>query len=135
MSPYKDKATELESERRRRADPVRQEWQRAYAQQWRIDNKEKLKKKARGYYEANKDELNAKQRIITLKDLYGITIKEYLDLLASQGGVCAICGAEDPGTKKGGWCVDHDHSCCPGKKTCGNCIRGLLCRDCNSGLG
>jgi hypothetical protein len=31
--------------------------------------------------------------------------------------------------------VDHDHNCCPSKKTCGKCIRGLLCMDCNRGLG
>lgn len=31
--------------------------------------------------------------------------------------------------------VDHDHACCPGEVTCGRCIRGLLCDDCNIALG
>jgi hypothetical protein len=31
--------------------------------------------------------------------------------------------------------VDHDHTCCPGKKSCGKCIRGFLCRACNSFIG
>jgi hypothetical protein len=31
--------------------------------------------------------------------------------------------------------VDHDHGCCPGRKSCGKCTRGLLHPACNSWLG
>lgn len=31
--------------------------------------------------------------------------------------------------------VDHDHKCCPGKYSCGQCVCGFLCNNCNNGLG
>lgn len=71
----------------------------------------------------------------TLKRHYNITIEQYDELLASQNGVCAICGLPP---LEGGrrLCVDHDHACCPdGEKTCGECIRGLLCLTCNQAIG
>lgn len=56
-------------------------------------------------------------------------------MLAEQAGRCAICRTDEPGGS-GTWHIDHDHSCCPGRKaSCGRCIRGLLCTRCNIGLG
>ncbi|MEV6485240.1 endonuclease domain-containing protein [Streptomyces sp. NPDC051576] len=60
---------------------------------------------------------------------YSVT-KEFVDLLLEfQCGRCAICGAPDSGTKA--MHVDHDHMCCPGRRSCGDCVRGLLCSTCN----
>lgn len=64
----------------------------------------------------------------------GITLDEYDAMLAAQGGVCAICGTNEPG-RFGRFVVDHDHTCCPGDRSCGQCARGLLCWACNVGLG
>lgn len=66
-----------------------------------------------------------------LKKAYGLDIRQYLELLQRQDSKCAICKQHFEDQP----CVDHDHDCCPGVKTCGNCIRGLLCRTCNSGIG
>lgn len=69
-----------------------------------------------------------------LKSRYNITIEQYEEMLDRQGGVCAACGE----TCKTGQslAVDHDHGCCPGdRRSCGGCVRGLLCRSCNQALG
>lgn len=65
---------------------------------------------------------------------YGITTDQYDELLAAQGGGCAICGTTNP-RGRGRFHVDHDHACCPGQYSCGGCVRGLLCGACNPGLG
>lgn len=63
---------------------------------------------------------------------YNVTEAEYNAMLEKQGGVCAICGRTS-GARR--FHIDHDHSCCPGGGSCGECVRGLLCGNCNSGLG
>lgn len=66
---------------------------------------------------------------------YRMRLSQFDALLAQQDGKCAVCGTTDFG-KKGVAHVDHDHRCCGVVgKSCGACIRGLLCVGCNSGLG
>lgn len=68
-----------------------------------------------------------------LKKRYSMTLEKYDGLLASQGGTCALCSATH--SKSGRkLTVDHDHNCCP-EESCGMCVRGLLCEQCNSMLG
>lgn len=74
----------------------------------------------------------SKERRRTLR-LYGITAERFEELMAQQNNGCAICNTKNPGAKQ--WAIDHDHACCPGKGSCGNCVRGLLCVNCNLLLG
>ena len=57
----------------------------------------------------------------SLINSYGITLKEYNDLLIKQDYKCSIC------LKNKKLVVDHCHT--TGK------VRGLLCSKCNTGLG
>ena len=69
-----------------------------------------------------------------LKATYGKDF-DYTELLKQQNGKCKICEVDSPGWKYKYFQVDHNHACCSGKKTCGKCVRGLLCHKCNTGLG
>lgn len=60
-----------------------------------------------------------------LKENYGITLDDYNTMFEAQGGVCKICGGKDKNGQA--LAVDHDHQ--TGK------IRGLLCGNCNRGIG
>lgn len=68
----------------------------------------------------------------SLKWQFGITPADYLRMLDEQGGVCAICHRPQEECRLA---VDHDHRCCAGERSCGKCVRGLLCRTCNLALG
>ncbi|MFG3338160.1 endonuclease domain-containing protein [Streptomyces tendae] len=63
--------------------------------------------------------------------MYGLPRESFAALLALQGGGCAICGAVEAGYGRR-WHIDHDHDCCPGERSCGQCVRGILCLTCNA---
>lgn len=90
----------------------------------------KARKRDRARAESPEIEINRR-----LKRIYGLTLDDYYQTLEDQGGLCANpgCFNEPPADRR--FDVDHDHACCPGDKTCGKCIRGLLCRRCNQALG
>lgn len=70
------------------------------------------------------------RRTHALKSQYNMSRATYDAMYAEQEGKCFICRKHEE------WlCVDHDKRCCPDRKSCGECIRKLLCRNCNSAIG
>lgn len=65
---------------------------------------------------------------------YRIREEQYNEIMVYQDFRCAICKVHQSEVSRS-FAVDHDHRCCPGRKSCGRCIRGLLCFECNIGLG
>ena len=51
------------------------------------------------------------------------------ELEAMLAAGCALCGERE------NLHIDHDHDCCPGKESCGKCVREALCQRHNMGLG
>jgi|ERR1051326_5852231 hypothetical protein len=95
---------------------------------WRQNNREQYIKSAKKYRDANE----VKIKNYKLKTNYGISLEQYNVMFEKQDGKCAICGnpeyAIHNSTKRvQKLAVDHCHKT---KK-----IRGLLCQDCNRGIG
>ena len=69
--------------------------------------------------------------LITRLHRYNISLSDLHELLVSQDYGCGICRVGlHPSAH-----IDHDHSCYPGKGSCGKCIRGILCNSCNTAIG
>jgi hypothetical protein len=105
--------------------------------------RERQKAGARAYYQANKKTITSgkrhrwatdpeyrsrllaigrkRRRRYRLKYKYGLSLHEYDAMSRRQKGACAICKA------RGKLCVDHCHTT--------RVVGGLLCHNCNRGLG
>ncbi len=89
------------------------EARKTYAREWARRNRRKRKTENRS-------------RDHTLRMRYGISEAEWNDLFEKQGNRCAICRTSEPKSKVG-WHTDHDHQT--------GVVRGILCENCNRGLG
>ena len=109
---------QLEDRRRKRNNPHYKAGQKRRLRRW------KSKFTTKQWQEMRRKAL--------LKHRYGVTPEWYDAKLAEQDGCCAICKHKPNGEKLS---VDHDHKCCSGRRSCGKCLRGLLCQPCNATLG
>lgn len=103
-----------------------------YKRQWEQKNLDRVRSRQRQWVADNPSKVEAASRKHLMEKRYGISCERYAEMLAVQKGVCAICN-EVPDNHS--LAVDHDHACCSGKTSCGSCVRGLLCRTCNSAIG
>lgn len=113
-------------------DPIkRKEYMKSYYKA----NKGKFRLNDKTYKEKNKDKFTLLRkanpereylyrRKATLKNKFGITLEQYDSMVLLQKGLCLICKQKCRSGKI--LSIDHCHK--TGK------VRGLLCRDCNSGI-
>lgn len=83
----------------------------------------------RAWRAANPDKAAAQVARRRLKQ-YGLTPERYAEIWLAQEEACGICGRTDSWR----WSIDHDHACCAGGTSCGACVRGVLCQNCNAGI-
>jgi hypothetical protein len=105
---------------------------KAYKKKWRKKHSSALKAYYKQYYRDNMPIAKFQARKRHLMRNFGMTLSQYDEKLEKQQGLCAICRRPP---KKNLLHVDHDRKCCSGAKSCGKCIRDLLCPRCNVGLG
>lgn len=76
--------------------------------------------------EARQKRTPERARALRVKYRYGISTELYAEMIKDG---CNACGSMER------LVVDHDHACCNTAPICGNCIRGILCYDCNVAEG
>ena len=60
---------------------------------------------------------------------HGISFELFQEMLSKFNGLCWSCNVRKATH------IDHNHQCCPGAYSCGKCVRGILCNQCNTAAG
>lgn len=86
----------------------------------------------RAAYQRNYDD--AGYKLVRRNRVHGLPPGTIEAMELEQGGLCLVCGLAAE------LVVDHDRSCCDfmpraNNPACGKCVRGLICRTCNAGMG
>lgn len=97
-----------------------------------VENRDERRKQNRERYHI--PEVKQRRADEIREQRYHVSPGRFAEMLMEQGGRCLVCGVHYTECKNA-FSVDHDHGCCPGDRSCGKCVRGLLCHACNVGLG
>jgi hypothetical protein len=108
--------------------------ERAKSRAWRAANREKVRATSRASWARNR-ETHIAAKYAEFPRQHGMSPDAYALLLAAQGGVCAAADCREKPKPERRLTTDHDHQCCPGRFSCGRCVRGLLCQACNMRAG
>lgn len=127
--PCVNEDNKISQEKRRLRDPdkfKKQASERTLRHYYK--NLEESRKKHREHQAKNRADPEKYEKIKARKRAggAGLTQEQINELFVSQGSKCAICHADDAGSKAG-WNVDHCHK---SKR-----VRFILCAHCNRGLG
>lgn len=96
---------------------------KARALEWYHSNRERGLERRKQWHHSNTEYVRDQKLLKT----YGINLAQYHEILASQGGVCAVCGGPERMADGRAMPVDHCHR--TGK------VRGILCSHCNRAIG
>ena len=111
------------------ANPERIEKRKKRSKNWKDTNPERYKDLINNWKNNNQEKKWVLDKKSHLWTHYRMTIEQFQKMFSDQNGMCLICDEQRK------LIVDHDHSCCPEKTTCGECVRGLICHRCNTLVG
>lgn len=94
---------------------------------WSVRNRQKHYAICKLTLAKNPKYYSQRHRKYLLQKNYGISPAEYDALLKDQNYCCAICGTDKPTGRWKAFAVDHNHDT--------GAVRGLLCNECNRGMG
>lgn len=118
--PYKDRVKRNAANRK--SYNKYRDTRRAQHRKYAAEHRERHRKNWKRWYRDHKN----KVRDNNLVRCYGITLVQYNKMVREQDGKCAICGTHQLKLAKT-LGVDHNHNTSK--------VRGLLCAECNSGIG
>ena len=86
---------------------------------------ENTRRRLRNWRRNNREKYEGQWLRCSIKKIgVNLTEEQYWEMVDDQHGLCQICNQPD---ERGRLCIDHCHET--------NEVRGLLCRNCNLGLG